>query len=480
MLIIYSIFALLFFAIFFIHNSFAFTYESQDWWFAPEQQNQISGNIGIIFTYPDKVIKNDTMDVDVRIEYMKNENARSEYVVLDDLKIHIRDLDSRLDNDLESSTNITSPILLPDGIFSHKFVIPTENIEIQVEKSYAVDLSFTVMFGRKTILETYYWDSGEYFGNSIETRELKPFKVIDKKNNPEKELTIRVNKPFGFFIPLNVTINNNIYNMTEDAITINSKNLRNNLSNSQSQTEDPETVHKIKLNSWFPLLEEHGHPIMRANFSSWSDGNKSPEREINLHKNTELFAFYKTQYYLNVSSEGNYGKINGTNYYDSGSRAQFSIVNVSDNTPKIFDHWKGDIDTDSDATLTSNSIIMNGPKDIRAYWKENSAFSFIYENFEQFFYSFIAAAIIGPIIGWMLSITPSRIEKKRQLTYLKTYIDWINDIFKEYINEEDKSKILLEQKRKEITSLLQSGIINVETFRLLNEHIKNLIDDISK
>ena len=92
---------------------------------------------------------------------------------------------------------------------------------------------------------------------------------------------------------------------------------------------------------------------------------------------------------------------------------------------------------------------MNGPKDIQAVWKENSVFSYISGNFKEFFYSFIAAAIIGPIIGWMLSITPAWIEKKRQLVYLITYIKLVNEIFNEYINEEDKRKILLDQKRKE-------------------------------
>jgi hypothetical protein len=57
--------------------------------------------------------------------------------------------------------------------------------------------------------------------------------------------------------------------------------------------------------------------------------------EIILDKNRELFAFYKTQYYLNVSSNDDYGKVNGTNYYDSRDRAQFFVVNVNDDTKGI-------------------------------------------------------------------------------------------------------------------------------------------------
>jgi hypothetical protein len=81
--------------------------------------------------------------------------------------------------------------------------------------------------------------------------------------------------------------------------------------------------------------------------------------------NESLFVFYITQYYLNVSSNDDYGKVNGTNYYDSGDRAQLFVVNVNDYT-KAFDRWKGDIDISVDPTLASNSIIMNGPKEIQA------------------------------------------------------------------------------------------------------------------
>ena len=52
--------------------------------------------------------------------------------------------------------------------------------------------------------------------------------------------------------------------------------------------------------------------------------------------------------------------------------------------------------------------------------------------------------------------------------------------FNKYLNDEDKRKILLDQKRKEITSLLESKLISMETFRLLNEYIKNLTYGISK
>lgn len=97
--------------------------------------SQITGNIGIIFTYPDKVIKNDTIDVDLRLEYMKNENINSEYVVLDDIKIHIHDLHSRLDsNDLVTSSNISSSMMLLTKYFRTSLLFQQIVISSKVNK----------------------------------------------------------------------------------------------------------------------------------------------------------------------------------------------------------------------------------------------------------------------------------------------------------------------------------------------------------
>jgi hypothetical protein len=175
------IFTILLALLLFMQNAYAFTYESQDWWFAREQQTQVTGDLGIIFTYPDRVIENDRIDVNVRIEYMNNENAQGEYAILDDVKIHVRNNNTRLNGDIHSSENVTSPILRPGQIFfSHNYSIPTLDMGLKLGNLYTIDLSFAVSFGMKTKVETYYWDSGEMFGNSIEPQELRPFEVVAK------------------------------------------------------------------------------------------------------------------------------------------------------------------------------------------------------------------------------------------------------------------------------------------------------------
>jgi hypothetical protein len=93
------------------------------------QETQPTGDLGIIFTYPDRVIETDTIDVNVRIEYLNNENAQGEYVILDDVMIHLRhNNDTRLNGDIYFSEKVTSPILRPGEIFNHSYSIPAQQI----------------------------------------------------------------------------------------------------------------------------------------------------------------------------------------------------------------------------------------------------------------------------------------------------------------------------------------------------------------
>lgn len=467
-----------------LQNGYAFTYQSQDWWFAREQQSQVTGDLGIIFTYPDRIIQNDTIDVNVRIEYMNNENARGEYAILDDMKIHVRNNNTRLNGDIGYSENVTSPILRPGETFFHTYSIPTQHMDLQLGNLYAIDLSFIVSFGEKTKLETYYWDSGEKFGNSIEPQELRPFELVAKNSTRGNELTLRINTPFGLLRSIEVLVDNKPFVMQQGVITseFQDKSGKNITLNENTKALDPRTTHLIKMEETIPLLFDNNQLVMRGNFTSWSDGFKNPQRIVDVNKNIELFAIYTAQYYLNVTSSNSLVDVVGEGWYDSGTRAQFSTGNLNNSRLLSFDHWIGDINSEIDPASPSNSIIMDSPITIQAVWKQNEI-SDVFEEFfgttKDFFYGFLAAAIIGPLVAWLLTLIYSRKEKKRNLIYLKTYIPLIDNILKQNIKEKDVCHTLLDQKRNEITALLQAGIINIETFRLLNEHITDSFKEIS-
>lgn len=448
-----------------IQNVYAFTYESQDWWFAQEQQeDEPTAELGIIFTYPDRVIENDTIDVNVRIEYMDNEDAQAEYAILDDVTIHVRDNKTRLDGDIYSSNgNERSPVLRPGEIFNHTYSIPTQDNRLQPGNFYAIDLSFTVVFSMKTKIETYYWDSGEKFGYSIEPQELKPFELVARNNTQGNELTLRINRPFGLFEPISIRIDDQIFDVEGGARTI---------------VLGPNSIANITIiDETIPFL---GHEkLMRAKFASWSDGDKRPEREVDLNKNTELFAIYTTQYYLNATTEvppnaptipsAIYlnNTVEGEGWKDAGSEVEFSVRNLG--TDWSFDHWTGDIGSNIDRSSPSNSVIMDGPKTVQAQLRPNDIAQGFAEN-KDLLNGVIASAIIGPLAGLGLSVLYSSMEKKRNLVYMNTYIPMINDMLRQNINEKDRFKELV-LIRNEIIRSLQAGIINTETFRVLDDRI---------
>jgi hypothetical protein len=143
----------------------------------------------------------------------------------------------------------------------------------------------------------------------------------------------------------------------------------------------------------------------------------------------------------------------------------------------LFDHWTGDIGSDIDRSSPSNSIIMDGPKTIQAQLKQNDIIQ-AFETNREFLIGFIVSVIIGPLAVWYLGELYSRKEKKRNLIYLNTYIPLINDILRQNIKEKDVCLTLLDQKRNEITKLLQEGIISVETYEVLNERITESFKEI--
>jgi hypothetical protein len=95
----------------------------------------------------------------------------------------------------------------------------------------------------------------------------------------------------------------------------------------------------------------------------------------------------------------------------------------------------------------------------------------INENFKEFLFVFASAAIIGPILGWYIPHHLTNKEKTTQRKYLKTYYRIIDDIYKHHYKSKEKCIALLEQQKIGLIELLQDGIINDVTFRLLNSRI---------
>ncbi|MEM3578282.1 MAG: PKD domain-containing protein [Candidatus Bathyarchaeia archaeon] len=107
---------------------------------------------------------------------------------------------------------------------------------------------------------------------------------------------------------------------------------------------------------------------MRYVWTSWSDGGAQTHTYVVQDFDQTITAYYKTQYYLTVSSA--YGTTGGEGWYDSGQTAYAEvnalIVSGSAGTRYVFINWSGDA---SGNTSPSNPIVMDAPKTAVANWK---------------------------------------------------------------------------------------------------------------
>jgi len=110
----------------------------------------------------------------------------------------------------------------------------------------------------------------------------------------------------------------------------------------------------------------NGTTGVRYVFAQWTvDGAAVTQNGPIVTMNTPhtVLAAFKTQYKLQVDSP--YGNPQGTDYYDSGSTAQFSVTSpVGVLVQQVFVNWTGDYT----GTSPNGSIVMDQPRTVQATW----------------------------------------------------------------------------------------------------------------
>jgi hypothetical protein len=110
----------------------------------------------------------------------------------------------------------------------------------------------------------------------------------------------------------------------------------------------------------------NGTTGVRYVFSQWTvDGAAVTQNGpiVTMNNPHTIQATYKTQYKLEVDSP--YGNPQGSEYYDSGSTAQFSVTSpVGLLVQQVFVNWTGDYT----GTSTNGSIVMDQPHIVQATW----------------------------------------------------------------------------------------------------------------
>jgi len=122
--------------------------------------------------------------------------------------------------------------------------------------------------------------------------------------------------------------------------------------------------YQIRVNS--PVLTGPG---ARAAFVKWSDGITSLSRLVNVSSDVALAVFTKQQYYLALQSQ--YGKPSGTGWYDSGTKASFSVQAFFDHgngTRRAFTGWSRG--GQQFATNANGSLAMDAATNLAANWKK--------------------------------------------------------------------------------------------------------------
>jgi hypothetical protein len=103
-------------------------------------------------------------------------------------------------------------------------------------------------------------------------------------------------------------------------------------------------------------------------FVRWSDGETQNPRTFEVIRDDNISAVYSAKYMLQVSSE--YGASWGTGYYNEGDKPVIGIDTTYVSAgliDKEFAGWSGDMLSETPTT----PVVMNGPKVIKADWRDN-------------------------------------------------------------------------------------------------------------
>ncbi|MDW8033672.1 MAG: CAP domain-containing protein [Nitrososphaerota archaeon] len=109
-------------------------------------------------------------------------------------------------------------------------------------------------------------------------------------------------------------------------------------------------------------------PVIRHVFQRWEGSLEENSNNITLKLEVPIFlkAIWKTEYYLNVSSE--YGEVWGSGWYLNNSYASFGVKPPPFHIiPYVFEGWEGDVYSKSINVTT----IMNKPKTFIAKWRRD-------------------------------------------------------------------------------------------------------------
>jgi len=328
------------------------------------------------YTYPTTVQAGEEFDVGITLQYIKNAAVVTNWLLFTNVSVALRNYNFSDGEVLDISVDNKRDLVRPGEFYSNSFSLKAP----ESPGKYLVFPHWVSWFGPgTTVLENFDWDMENYYNQTqreqgiIRPERMPEVNVVEQKDNENiRNLAIEFNEPYDQINPPIVTISNKTsktdFTLTEDGLSFS-------------------FLFGSSYDVTIPKVIEMQPGEMRAIFYGWSDGgeytkikgtnemNDNITRSILMNGSKELFALYKTQYKMDVTSQDNIGNPNGTGWYDSGAEAHYSVNSLGGffnfPFPKSFDRWIGDISSDNAA---SGVLDMDGPKKLQALWKMDYTF----------------------------------------------------------------------------------------------------------
>ena len=147
-----------------------------------------------------------------------------------------------------------------------------------------------------------------------------------------------------------------------------------------------------------------------------------------------------------------------------------------------FASWSGNMLQEEDYKNTNIVLNLTDNGSLGPHFEriDDPLFSILKKQSEEISRSLIVGLILGPLAGWFVGYAYGRVEKKRQLKYLKVYLQLIDETYHKFQKDKGECIKFLEEKRSEIMTLLKGGIINDSTFGILKDRIGEHFSNLAK
>lgn len=169
----------------------------------------------------------------------------------------------------------------------------------------------------------------------------------------------------------------------------------------------------------------------------------------------------------------------GKDSLESNARKMYDIntaitCRATANIGYTFSYWSGSLAINASSTPTIDlNLTKHGTLRANYVTTNDPLLAFVKEQWTVIYFV-ITGLVLSPIAGYIIHYALQGVEKRRQLKYLKAYLQLIDKTLEENLLDKQQCKNRLNEKRNDIVVLLKEGIISDSTYNLLKGRIADL------